>query len=264
MKTKTPADPAKLKELSRTFRRLLRTRGGELALHAQLRTALLDSIHAGHWVAGDRLPPETDLAAATKLSMGTVQRAMRDLTEDGVVRRQQGSGSFVAHAPHRIDDVAHCRFLDDDGVVLPVFSQVVGRRAVGHKGPWGADFPVGAKLLRLDRVFNVNDEFQVFSSFYFDSGRFRGLASRALSELAGINFKVLLAEEAAAPPGASSQTMRLVRAPEEVAQHMGVERGSCVAQLDIARRIAGSTEVFYYMQMFVPPTERKLATQDYA
>lgn len=262
MKIKTPADPAKLDALSRSFRRVSRTRGNGLTLHAQLRTALLDSIHAGHWVAGDRLPPDIDLAAATQLSLGTVQRALRDLTEVGVVRRQQGSGSYVASAPHRIDDVAHCRFLDDEGTVLPVFSQAVGRRAVGRKGPWNSVFPATARLVRLDRVFSVNDEFHAFSSFYFDGARFPGLATRALPELAGTNFKALLAAEAAVPPGPSSQTMRLVAAAGDVAGHLGVEPGSVVAQLDIARRIAGSVEPFYFMQMFVPPTERRLVTHD--
>ena len=88
MKTKTPADPAKLRELGRALQRVARTHGGG-PRHAQLRFALLNSIHAGHWTAGDRLPTETDLAAATNFSMGTVQRALRDLTDEGVVRRQQ-------------------------------------------------------------------------------------------------------------------------------------------------------------------------------
>lgn len=264
MKTKTPADPAKLRKLARAMQRVAKN-GAALAKHAQLRLAILDSIHAGHWTAGDRLPPETELTAATGLSMGTVQRALRDLTEAGVVRRQQGSGSFVATAPHRIDDVAHCRFLDDDGrTVLPVFSEVLGRRARARNGPWSRHFTTGASIIELDRVLTVNDEFDVFNRFYFDGDRFTGLASRSTAELAGTNFKALLAQEAQVPPGGVSQTMTLIEAPREIGQHMGLPEGAWVAQMDIVRHIAGSSEALYYQQMFIPPTTRRLVTQEAA
>ena len=261
MKTKTPADPAKLRELGRALVRVSRTQNGG-PRHAQLRFALLSSIHAGNWIAGDRLPTETDLAAATQLSMGTVQRALRDLTDEGVVRRQQGSGSFVASASHRIDDVAHCRFLDDKGQVLPVFSNVLARRAAVRKGPWNEYFPGSVSVLRLDRMLTVNDEFGVFNHFYFDGGRFKGLASRSVAELAGTNFKVLLFEEAQLPPGGVTQTLLLVKAPAGIARHMGIAQGTCIVQADIVRLIAGSDSALYYQQMFFPPTKRRLVTQE--
>lgn len=262
MKTKTPADPAKLRKLAQAMQRIANN-GDTLAKHTQLRLAILNSIHAGHWTAGDRLPPETDLTAAMGLSMGTVQRALRDLTEAGVVRRQQGSGSFVATAPHRIDDVAHCRFLDDDSrTVLPVFSQVVGRRARARKGPWSRHFTTGASIIELDRVLTVNDEFDVFNRFYFDGDRFTGLASRSKTELGGTNFKALLAQEAQVPRGGVSQTMTLIEAPREITQYMGLPEGSWVAQMDIVRYIASSSEALYYQQMFIPPTTRRLVTQE--
>ncbi len=264
MKIKMPTDPDKLRKLARAMQSVVKN-GDTLAKHTQLRLAILNSIHAGHWTAGDRLPPETDLSAAMGLSMGTVQRALRDLTEAGVVRRQQGSGSFVATAPNRIDDVAHCRFFDDDDrTVLPVFSQVVGRRARARKGTWSQHFTAGTIIVELDRVLTVNDEFDVFNRFYFDGNRFTGLASRSAAELAGTNFKALLALESKVPPGGVSQTMKLIEAPLEIAQHMGLPEGTWIAQMDIVRHIAGSREALYYQQIFIPPTTRRLVTQEAA
>ena len=220
---------------------------------------MLQCIHGGHWVAGDRLPTEIELAQASSLSLGTVQRALRDLTDEGVVRRQRGSGTFVVHAPHRIDDVAHCCFLGNDGSMLPVFSRVLSRKAA-RKGPWDSHFLVDAAVIRLDRVLDVNDEFDVFSRFYFDGARFKGLASRPVAELAGANFKLLLGQEAQVLPGGVSQTMLLVQAAADVAQHMGLAEGAWVAQMDIVRHIAGGPGALYYQQIFVPPTARKLVT----
>lgn len=262
MKTKTPADPAKLRELGRTLQRVARQNEG-LALHGRLRLALLHCIHRSHWVAGDRVPTEAELIDATGLSAGTVQRALRDLTDEGVLRRRQGSGSFVASAPNRIDDVAHCRFLGDDGSsVLPVFSRVLGRKPAARKGPWNAYFPEHAAVLRLDRVLTVNDEFDVFSRFFFDGGRFKGLASRPVGELAGTNFRLLLGQEAQVPAGGVTQTLRVVQAPPEVSRHMRLTEGSWVAQLEIVRHVAGGSGALYYQQMFVPPTTRELVTRE--
>ena len=104
----------------------------------------------------------------------------------------------------------------------------------------------------------------MFNRFYFDGGRFKGLASRPVAELAGTNFKVLLAEEAQRPPGGVTQTLRLVKAPADVAQHIGIAEGTCIAQADIVRLIAGSDSALYYQQMFFPSTERRLVTQEAA
>ena len=98
MKTKTPADPAKLRKFVHAMERIAR-HGDSLAKHAQLRLAILNTIHAGHWAAGDRLPPETGFTVAPGLSMGTVQRALRDLTE-----RAQDEGLGATLAPAKLPD----------------------------------------------------------------------------------------------------------------------------------------------------------------
>lgn len=268
MKTKVAAAPAKLDALDRVLARVLadvlrqaaRSDGRPLARHAQLRVGLLGCINAGHWIAGERLPTEAELVAATGFSFGTVQRALRALTEEGVVRRQQGSGSFVSAGHHRIDDVAHCRFVGDDGKsFLPVFSRVLSRRPWRRTGPWSAHFKGhDAQVIRLDRVLSVNGEFDVFSRFYFDGKRFKGLASRPIDELAGTNFKVLLRQESKVPPGGVSQSLQLVQVPADVAPHIDVSPAQQVAMLEIVRHAGGGDDVVYYQQLFVPPAPRKL------
>lgn len=260
MKTRTPADPDKLRDLVRRLERAARRHDG-LALHGRLRHALLGCIQDGRWRAGDRLPAELELAGATGLSMGTIQRALRDLVEEGVVTRRQGRGSFVTAAPGRIGDLWHCRFLGDDGVtVLPVYSHALGRRPAPRKGPWRAHFSAGARLLRLDRRLNVNHEFDVFSRFFFDRDRFQGLATRPLADLAGASLRLLMGQEAYAPPGPVTQTMRVVEAAPDVARVLGLPPGAWVARIDIVRHCAGEGDALYYQQMFVPPTARPLVT----
>ncbi len=46
--------------------------------------------------AGDQLPTETQLASLAGVSLVTVRRAPVELSAQGVVRREQGRGTFVA------------------------------------------------------------------------------------------------------------------------------------------------------------------------
>ena len=63
-----------------------------LVVQAHLR----EGIKSGQWTVGDRLPSESELVAQFGVSRMTVNRALRELEQEGLIRRQQGAGSFVA------------------------------------------------------------------------------------------------------------------------------------------------------------------------
>lgn len=256
MKTRTAAVPAKIVAVRRALDRL---DGNPQPRYARLRAALLSTIMAGCWKAGDRLPTESELAVTMALSLGTVQRAMAALVNDGVVTRQQGSGSFVSRLRHPIDDIVHCRFLAEDGKsFLPVYSQVLSRRLCRSTGPWSAHFSGGAAtVMRIERILDVNGEFDVYSRFLFDARRFSNLASRPLTELADANFKELLREEFGAPVTRVDQSLQLTAAAPRVAGHIGIAPGDTAAVLEIVGR-AGGGDAAYFQQLFVPPSPRRL------
>lgn len=259
MKTRASTDPHKANALGRA---LAESRRGDApeARHAQLRAALIRCIEAGHWGPGERLPTEAELIALSGFSLGTVQRALRSLVEDGIVNRQQGSGSFVADRHQRIDDLAFARFEGDDGEsLLPVYSRVTGRHAVRPTRLLRGHFPdASARILRIDRVLNVNDEFEVASHFFFDGRRFRGLAGAPLAELAGANFKVMLGREHALPEGELRQTLQVVEAPADVALALRLAPPVSVGLLEIVRNDATSGNAVYYQRMFIPAGGRAL------
>ena len=67
-----------------------------LPKYAQLREALRAAIEDAYWAPGAQLPPEAELAQTTPFSLGTVQKALQALVEEGIVIRRQGYGSFVS------------------------------------------------------------------------------------------------------------------------------------------------------------------------
>ena len=67
-----------------------------LALYQQVKDHIARKIQDGSWKAGDRLPSENDLVTQFGMSRMTVNRALRELAEQGRIVRVAGVGSFVA------------------------------------------------------------------------------------------------------------------------------------------------------------------------
>jgi len=68
-------------------------------IYRQIKQIIEQRINSGEWSAGQRLPSENDLVAALDVSRMTINRALRELTQAGLVRRVHGLGSFVAEKP---------------------------------------------------------------------------------------------------------------------------------------------------------------------
>jgi GntR family phosphonate transport system transcriptional regulator len=71
-------------------------RGAGVSLWRQIAQALEAEITAGTHAAGARLATEAELAARFGVNRHTVRRAMEELEGRGLVRVEQGRGSFVA------------------------------------------------------------------------------------------------------------------------------------------------------------------------
>lgn len=61
-----------------------------------LKTIITEQITGGHWDAGETIPSENEIASALGLSRMTVNRAIREMTLEGLLVRTRGVGTFVA------------------------------------------------------------------------------------------------------------------------------------------------------------------------
>lgn len=67
----------------------------------RIKDFVLAQIQSGEWQQGQAVPGEEALARTFAVSRMTVNRAMRELSDSGVVVRVQGSGTFVAQSKHQ-------------------------------------------------------------------------------------------------------------------------------------------------------------------
>ncbi|MDQ0189579.1 GntR family transcriptional regulator [Alicyclobacillus cycloheptanicus] len=65
-------------------------------LYRQIRAQFEQKIRDGEWKPGDKIPTEEQLQRAYGVSRITVQRALRDLSIQGMLTRVAGKGTFVS------------------------------------------------------------------------------------------------------------------------------------------------------------------------
>ena len=67
----------------------------ELPKHARLRAAIMAAVKAGELTVGAKIPGERELSERLGVSLGTTQKALGRLVDEGFLVRRQGHGTFV-------------------------------------------------------------------------------------------------------------------------------------------------------------------------
>ena len=65
------------------------------ALGTQVAQLFREQVSSGRWPVGGRIPTETELVAWSGAGRNTVREAIGSLVEAGILRREQGRGTFV-------------------------------------------------------------------------------------------------------------------------------------------------------------------------
>ena len=65
-------------------------------LYKEVKRKIIESIRNGEWKPGEVIPSEKKLCERFAVSMGTIRKAVDDLSGEGFLIRHQGRGTFVA------------------------------------------------------------------------------------------------------------------------------------------------------------------------
>lgn len=222
--------------------------------YQSLRTAIVGAISSGDWTPGARLPTEAELAQTLPLSLGTVQKAYGELVKNGLVVRSRGRGSFVAPVQRQMAEPWHCRFLADDGTILPIYPRLLGHEAAGKDPRWAQLFGTNAKIVRLDRAISINREFELLSRFFAPYAIAKPLLRLPSQKIETANFKLILLRELGMPICRITQTIRT--ADRKLWRRLAIKSPPHLVLEATAYTADGG--VVYLQEIYIPPNPRKL------
>ncbi len=219
-------------------------------------------INARQLKPGDQLPSESDLNRALPVSLGTIQKALRALTEHGVIERQHGRGTFVAARRVADEQLWHIRFLDDEtGRVLPVYSKVHALERIEAPGSWAEFLGSYDYYICIHRTIDVNDEFCGVSEFFLPGPQYASLETLLLSQLNGVSLRDFLRERYGTETLHVGEQIICDQLPREVCARLGLEPGAIGLTVHIYGFGIKDAPV-YYQRYYFPPHGRRLEVRE--
>jgi GntR family transcriptional regulator len=189
---------------------------GPVPLHHQVYLDLKAALDSGEYRAGDRLPPERDLAQRYGCSLITVRRALSELAREQRIERTQGRGTHVL--PPRIErnlagNLSFTQEMQSRGLIPE--TRLLGAReeAADEHVAAALELPTGASVYYLERLRLASGEPLLLEQVRLPAERFPGLLE---ADLEGQSLYDLLAERFDARVGLVREALEpvLLRARE--------------------------------------------------
>ena len=151
-----------------------------LPKYVQTAELLIREIASGRLADGARLRPEREMAGDLGVSVGTLRKALDDLTEKGLLERIQGSGNYVRHRPEAAGIYAFFRLELVDGGGLPT-AELISVDLLG--APTGVSGLEGwTKAHRIRRLRRLSGRPAALEEIWLDGAMAESVLPHELSE----------------------------------------------------------------------------------
>jgi GntR family transcriptional regulator len=177
-------------------------------LYQQIKSLILQSLHAGEWKPGEPIPSETDLAARFRVSQGTARKAIDELAAENLVVRRQGKGTFVAtHAEQQVR-YRFLKLVPDTGSEGPVERRIVDCRRLRATADVARALALhtGDAVLQVRRVLSYRGIPTILEDLWLPGAPFKGLTAERLTKWHGPMYAMFETEFG----------VRMVRAEEKL------------------------------------------------
>ena len=144
-------------------------------LYYQVKKRFADLIRSGNIKPGDIIPPEQKLCRELGVSRGTVRMAIGELVQEGILRREQGRGTFVVGPRLDRSLLAYFKFAEKDASeeIIPE-SQIVQIEPVPAPVEVASalDISPAEMVVRIKRLRTVKGVPFIFQISFFPEERF--------------------------------------------------------------------------------------------
>lgn len=230
-----------------------------------LRDSLIELIAEGELPEGARLPTEQAMANGLPLSLGTVQKALRELVQGGELVRHRRLGTFVAagnqHVEIGMPTFSFCR--PDGDRVRKVSIHLLRRRqltqygaGVGILGPCERGY---VQIVRQDRI---DGAFDVYTNIILRGDIAAPLLTLPTADLEQESVLPLLRDRIPLAEVQAENRVSRYAIPKSISPHIGAAAGDIGMRLDIrySLRSAGLDQPFGRMTMVMPPHDYQVVT----
>lgn len=220
-----------------------------ISLWRRIASRLQHDIGAGVYPPGGRLPTEAELSHHFGVNRHTVRRALEELSRGGLVRVEQGRGSFVAEDVLEYAVEPRTRFsewirrhnMEPSGRLLQLKETAADSHVAG-----GLGIRSGSRVIFLERLGFADDRPVSLSQHYFPAARLRGLldALRATPTITealkavGVSdyLRQITRVTARLPNTEEAELLRMPRnRPLLVTENVNVDRAGTVVEFGVSR-----------------------------
>jgi GntR family transcriptional regulator, phosphonate transport system regulatory protein len=213
--------------------------------YLQLADRIEAALSRGEWRAGERLPPDRQLAREHEVNRHTIARALEHLQRKGLVARVKGHGTFVS--PGRLDYRIAAEMSFSNSVArlgMRNRQRVLSVQRHGADAPIAEQLriPVGSTIVTLERVRYAGDIPLALLRMHYADAVVPGLErhlSKFLSTRAAIRHRYGLDVVRA------RLEIEIEPADATIARHLGVPIGAPLLQIASLDTLTDGTPVEY-------------------
>jgi GntR family transcriptional regulator len=207
-------------------------RRSKLPYYQQLYDIFRGKIARGEWKPGDLIPAESELTELYQVSRNTVRQVLDLLVKEGLIYRQRGRGSFVAHPTLEQSMVRIVSFTEDmrqrgfkPGTRILSASLVPASPDIAEKLQVEAGEPLASvERLRLadDEPMSIEESFLV--SHYCPDVLQHDYAAQPLREILERDYGIRLVH--------ARQLIRAISSPRRLATLLEIKPGSALLAIE--------------------------------
>ncbi len=203
---------------------------------------------------GEQLPSEPKLAAQLGVSRATLREAMRTFETRGLVRRQQGVGTFVTRPSQVIEsglEVLESIETMAERIGLPVSmgEMEIHTCLADEETAQNLKLEAGSEVIQVSRVIYAEDRPVAFLVDTLPPGY---LNPEEMSASFTGSVLDLLLKRGNPPLGNSRCEIAAVAAPPEVARALHIQRGDSLMMFDAMLYTASGDPIDYSLSYFLP------------
>lgn len=204
-------------------------------LYEVVKDQITEAIFAGRWPAGFALPNEVDLAERFGVAVGTLRRALDDLTREGLLARRRKTGTVVTGRPPQISLrflLRYFRLHSLDGGLLQAEVQPprVSLGEASEAEVAALSLSPGEEVLRIARLRTVGGLPVMTDLYVIPVARFPALP-RTAEDMPGLIYGYLV-ETGGLKISALREKLAAVAASPEIAEELGLEPGAPVLLIE--------------------------------